>query len=1236
MKEPDIVEIDFTAMEEPDVVEVDYGAMESEPDVVEVDDGVTQQHPGTMQEDRVPLDDLSEGELAQLESIVRETPAEEPSWLSKPDPSIHREPVDPDDFQQVHIRDTVEPRTVKNAWLEFTQGSLPEKPRVQEGDEVTDGVIRRDDEIVGELPPEETLTKPAHLLEGAAYAAAIPAGSLALTSGLRTLGAKGASEAAARFLTPLLATSPAWELGSMLTGGVLDLSRLGYGVTKAGLKSAFRGAQSLVDAGSAQRRILAGLEKSLDDVPVRDDDLIGTGDLAKVSRTADDLARQADALDTDEYLTGMRSLEKELPEYRFSEDTAPRKPITRHIHPDLEPEYIRQRDSFPPPDELDARIGGEQVPLDEPAMRAHTGHAATRHSFPTIDELNNIDDVTTYAKGKLTRAGHALEEQVLDWEAPVKRAFNRQGTKGKAVTWDFELSHGADAEAIRQYEADGADAFFRDLSHSDKKFMSEMMESLSTEERASRDLADAVTLNRDGEGVTSRGVLTDVADRVLEESSFNSRVSHNPKLQEKARHLLNRYDGFLSRQWQELADNHMVPVEPETGVQIPREEFVRMDPEELIRTFDPAEKYQFGSRTEEICESGMKMPTSAELAQMRAHPERLLQDIYRRTQGRIFRNRANQSALELARSQDPDMQAVVREFKPSGETRYGLSHDPHPGFVRIPVYENGELTYLLMKEDIARPWVLADPIVNQRVASAVHTWSGSRTVKATATGYNPVFAVKNLARDINHSLMRVHEYSNFIPKALGQLAVDMKETAKDAWKHSGSYVDFYKQGGGQTGMFHGESSQPVLKVLGKLGDFTEHWVRLAVRNRALKNGKSAVEATHIGRGTIDFAQGGGAVKYADKTIPYLNAAIQASRSLGKSFMENPAEFTWKLAQFYILKEGSELLLGGKGLEGVSEYDRKSGIIIPLGIEYRDKSGRKRESYMKIPVDQFQAAAGAVFHDVWESVSHGRMPDLDEIGSAVAEVFPIVQGTNFVPPVASVAFALYNYDTYFHDNIWRGQDVEAWAESYESTPEIWNVAGEAGLSPVRTRAATHSVLVESNPLVSLSVQFTSALAGGMKGQEDTLAPMLEEAFPGVIRSTGSSTRDLYDEHDEVRRKHNTKTHVKYRAYNTRMKRYKNNPSRENYRAVKESVYDLPFEDRKHRLRELSDARQGKSRNPSYWDYIGSTYGEERADMLWKRIQRSSGSEKKRLEQEARSRGYFSDPEFRRRFYELKGQ
>ena len=459
------------------------------------------------------------------------------------------------------------------------------------------------------------------------------------------------------------------------------------------------------------------------------------------------------------------------------------------------------------------------------------------------------------------------------------------------------------------------------------------------------------------------------------------------------------------------------------------------------------------NKTKNVHSSGVQKLDKGSTDLLVTNPEYLLWQATNRAQNRIFSNRANNALLDVA-VKVPD----------NGLVEVAKGDKPPTGKTTISSMRNGERQDMWMDNEMAAEWLGIDPVI-QPWAVPWFQWTFlNKPLKFFATGVNPEFALVNILRDPQHQWLVTNEYSPHLPKFAKEFATDIKEVWSDAWKRKGAHLDYIKEGGGMdflTDQGRMLSKEATIKhkalggikaaedIFGYLGQTSEILSRLALRNRAIKNGKTPVEATHIARGYMDFTQGGLLTKAADTMVPYLNANIVGTRGVLRSFANDPKMFTYKAGQIGALSLGLYSLakMYPDFWEGVSDETKERSWIIPLPMT-ETKQGVKQRYYVTIPKDQGQTAISSLFTSMAERAIEGKMPTTSTL-DRVNALMPI-GGKAMIPPIANAMFATcMNYDTWREDKVWnelkRG-DVEPWAQYVlGKTPEFYIKLGNIGTS-----------------------------------------------------------------------------------------------------------------------------------------------------------------------------------------------
>lgn len=531
-----------------------------------------------------------------------------------------------------------------------------------------------------------------------------------------------------------------------------------------------------------------------------------------------------------------------------------------------------------------------------------------------------------------------------------------------------------------------------------------------------------------------------------------------------------------------------------------------------------------------VRDSGLKKLKGGDIKALEQNSRLFLDQIYSRTWSRILRNRANVALLEMA-----------RELPENGTVRVAGKGKPPPGQAEIIAWEGGKPKRMWVGEEMAKTWALSDPQTTIAFAHVMGWLSMTPVLKAFATGYNPAFAITNMPRDLALLWMATPEYSSIAPKAGMQMAIDLVSTARDAWKRKGSYIDFIKEGGGMQFLTkQGQITRAKGKlkawqqVLGYIGETSEVWTRLALRRRALINGKKSYEATWVARNYLDFNKGGPMTKAIDKSIPYLNASVQATRGIFRAFRDRPVQSTWKVAQVGALAMGAYYanhFLDPEGWESLSDKTKARYWCFFTPFQYKDKQGNKRRLYLKIAKDQGQRVFTAIF-EAMAAKSVGEMVDGDYISGVVRDAIPLMPETALPPTLEALLGYASNKDFWYNDDIWRGPEVEAKEEWTYRTSLLARQLGKVGLSPERSERALQQVFTQSNAYTNLLGFGVRAMLGElpeMQKERTMKEIMLRLPIINRIFSSTSPHEFRYSQIEEERKRIETKRWVLTREF-----------------------------------------------------------------------------------------------------------
>lgn len=260
---------------------------------------------------------------------------------------------------------------------------------------------------------------------------------------------------------------------------------------------------------------------------------------------------------------------------------------------------------------------------------------------------------------------------------------------------------------------------------------------------------------------------------------------------------------------------------------------------------------------------------------------------------------------------------------------------------------------------------------------------GAKAIKAINTAFkalittkNPVFAIRNVMRDIPTYLINSKENNPF--KLVGNLGGAVKDIATN----SPTYQQYKALGGGGSNFLKSDATKsateltgrvPILdaegKVTGyrnistgkkilnaigggieKLNSVTESAPRLAEFKNSLGRGENLDKAMYdAAEVTTNFSRGGDLTKFFDVFTPYLNASVQGLDKLGRQVIKSPVQTALKgatvvtlpvLAMNYYNKDNPNF-------KDLDNRTKDNNILIPNVFGEKDEKGNAK-TFIKIP------------------------------------------------------------------------------------------------------------------------------------------------------------------------------------------------------------------------------------------------------------------------------------------------
>lgn len=557
---------------------------------------------------------------------------------------------------------------------------------------------------------------------------------------------------------------------------------------------------------------------------------------------------------------------------------------------------------------------------------------------------------------------------------------------------------------------------------------------------------------------------------------------------------------------------------------------------------------------------------------------------------RISENRMLASFDDAINSATAEELAVIREYvlenkkigtKKDGTPKYFYDKNKVPqGFKKINFFVDGKPVSMVMRESYA------DKLLDVKKGSSldkISKYSGTSILRFFATGGNPLFIVGNTAVDFANILFLSDTYRSF--KLIGgiELGYDFVRNflskVSDTNRYQEVYMDFLEHGGGMEylssdGLRAIEDLKPLGKITGVaqkvlskyakaasyLGEVSEISFRMAVYEKELsnitnkfkkENGSDPTgqdledikfEAARIARETIDFSQGGSAVKEADKLLPYLNAAAQGFRKGVDYANSNPKGFAVNMLQYGVmassiatfslamlmkrLKDDDEEDKISDVLNSVSEYEKANYHIIFTGN--KDDDG-EYEYYRIKKFPFFGSIATAAEQMIYKSLieSKGMKYEIDNRAMSTAFSSGLPISVDFNEGLDEAAMSLVarnpamsslwaigaNYDTFTKEQIFReprGKELKESAKGLmdDRIEQAYKDLGvQFDMSPAKLKVAFEKVFTSpgTNPTITV---FHSAYEGLFSDKNiekefnTTQRSFLDNSFRKIKRSTNS--------------------------------------------------------------------------------------------------------------------------------------
>jgi len=215
--------------------------------------------------------------------------------------------------------------------------------------------------------------------------------------------------------------------------------------------------------------------------------------------------------------------------------------------------------------------------------------------------------------------------------------------------------------------------------------------------------------------------------------------------------------------------------------------------------------------------------------------------------------------------------------------------------------------------------------------------------KQLITQKNPVFAIRNIARDVPTAFVNGSEHN---PVKFG---LNLLKAGRDVVTNSKDFQRYKAVGGGGANFFDSGNpsksineligNQPLIKkvfksipnAIEKFNNITESAPRLAEFKTVLKQtgdvNKALFSANDV---TTNFSRGGNTTKHVDSFVPYLNAAVQGLDKTTRQIIKHPVATVTK------------------GLVGITSVTTALNYMNKDNENYKNLDNRTKDNYFLIP------------------------------------------------------------------------------------------------------------------------------------------------------------------------------------------------------------------------------------------------------------------------------------------------
>lgn len=320
----------------------------------------------------------------------------------------------------------------------------------------------------------------------------------------------------------------------------------------------------------------------------------------------------------------------------------------------------------------------------------------------------------------------------------------------------------------------------------------------------------------------------------------------------------------------------------------------------------------------------------------------------------------------------------------------------------ISAMENGQKVTAYINKDLAEAFGKLDNLIGSPQMQMFANIGKSITnpLKAGITGYNPLFAISNAARDIPTALIQ-SEYGML--KTTKNMFRGIKEIATNGemWQRylalggkSSGYIKAHK--GFEKNLSFSKNPirniwEGMKTVLGSVGEATESIPRFAEFMSSMEaHGDAARALTESAEVTVNFSRAGEVTKFLDAWTLYLNAAVQGIDKFVRTAKAHPVRTAARSLE--VVGVPYALLMvnnwSNPHYQDLNDRTKQNYFCIPNLAGEIDESGNAK-TFIKIPLNR---EYGSIFASSMDVIA-GYLSGEANPWNGYAETLK----TNFLPP-----------------------------------------------------------------------------------------------------------------------------------------------------------------------------------------------------------------------------------------------